>query len=206
MNIIHDPQAWLEETNRKFDIFHYPYHFSLKEKVYVSTIQNKSIIDECIQHATHAYNESLAGDIQNEFGVTNTDTISQVEHELNWHMSNIFNNTVSFSIIDSDLWVNYQKATEYNPTHSHSGEYSFVIYADIPETIRQEHKQSIGTSRRRGLIEFISQFTNNHMMFNPSKYTILIFESSHLHQVYPFYSNETRTSIAGNIVSSDAKI
>ena len=32
---------------------------------------------------------------------------------------------------------------------------------------------------------------------------ILIFESSHTHQVYPFYSDETRISIAGNIYEID---
>jgi hypothetical protein len=201
---VHDPEAWLKETNQKFDIFYYPYYFTLKDKIYTSIIQNKSIVDECIRHASVPANNSLAGDIQNEFRVTNTDVISQVEHELKWHVSNIFNNSVSISKIDLDsMWVNYQKATEYNPIHFHtSGEFSFVIYADIPETVRQEHKQSFGNYKSRGLVQFTSQFTNQNMLFNPSRYTILIFESSHLHQVYPFYSNETRITISGNILGT----
>ena len=114
-------------------------------------------------------------------------------------MSNVVRRQVSYVNLDNDLWVNYQKATEYNPAHSHIGQFSFVIYADISESIREEHKKSIGNAETRGLIQFNSQLTNDIMLFNPSKHTILIFESSHLHQVYPFYSNETRISIAGNV-------
>jgi hypothetical protein len=200
-NQIHDPKVWLSETNQEFGIFQYSYQFSLKDKIYVSTIQDKSIIDNCIQSATLKHNDYLAGDIQKEFKVVSTSVIGQVEHELKWHVSNIFNNSVSKIDLDDDLWVNYQKATEYNPIHSHIGQFSFVIYADISESIREEHKKSIGNAETRGLIQFNSQLTNDIMLFNPSKYTILIFESSHLHQVYPFYSNETRISIAGNIAS-----
>lgn len=201
-NQIHDPKEWLSESNQEFGIFQYPYQFSLKDKIYVSTIQDKSIIDKCIHSATLKHNDYLAGDIQKEFKVTSADVIGQVEHELKWHISNIFNNKVSQVNLNNDLWVNYQNSTEYNPVHSHTGQFSFVIYADIPEIIRQEHTQSIGNSHARGLIQFTSQLTNDVMYFNPSTYTILIFESSHLHQVYPFYSNETRISIAGNIVDT----
>jgi hypothetical protein len=198
-NQVHDPKGWLEETGREFEIFQYSYQFSLKDKIYASTIQDKSIIDKCIQSATLKHNEYLAGDIQKEFKVTDNYVINQVEDELKWHMSNIFRNEISHINLKNDLWVNYQQSTEYNPIHSHIGQFSFVIYADIPETIRQEYKYSNGNSQARGLIQFTSQLTNDVLYFNPSKYTILIFEASHLHQVYPFYSNETRISIAGNI-------
>lgn len=198
-NQVHDPKGWLEETGREFEIFQYSYQFSLKDKIYASTIQDKSIIDKCIQSATLEHNEYLAGDIQKEFKVTDNYVINQVEDELKWHMSNIFRNEISHINLKNDLWVNYQQSTEYNPIHSHIGQFSFVIYADIPETIRQEYKHSNGNSQARGLIQFTSQLTNDVLYFNPSKYTILIFEASHLHQVYPFYGNETRISIAGNI-------
>ena len=34
-----------------------------------------------------------------------------------------------------DLWVNYQYATEFNPSHVHAGVYSFVIWHTIPTDI-----------------------------------------------------------------------
>ena len=198
-NQIHNPKAWLEETNQEFEIFQYSYQFSLKDRIYASNIRDNSIIDKCIQSATLKHNDYLAGDIQKEFKVTDSHVINQVEDELKWHMSNIFKNEIYNINLKNDLWVNYQQSTEYNPMHSHIGQFSFVIYAEVPETIRQEHTHSNGNSKSRGLIQFTSQLTNDILYFNPSKYTILIFEASHLHQVYPFYSNETRISIAGNI-------
>jgi hypothetical protein len=197
-NEVHDPAKWLKETNQKFDIFPYVYQFSLTDKVYISTIKNKSILNSCIQSATQKNNDTLAGDIQQEFKVTSKSAINQVKDELKWHLSNIFNKEVLVVKLN-ELWVNHQKATEYNPSHSHDGQFSFVIYAEISESIREEYKESFGNAKTRGLIQFNSQLTNDVMVFNPSKYTVLIFESSHLHQVYPFYSNETRISIAGNI-------
>ena len=33
----------------------------------------------------------------------------------------------------SALWINYQKANEFNPPHDHDGKLSFVTYLSIPE-------------------------------------------------------------------------
>ena len=35
------------------------------------------------------------------------------------------------------LWINYQKANEYNPPHNHSGDLSFVIYLQVPDEIKK---------------------------------------------------------------------
>jgi hypothetical protein len=199
MSIVHDPNNWFKESGQEFDIFQYAYQFSLKDKVYASTLQDKSIIDSYVDSETLKHNNYLAGDIQRQFKITNQDIISRVEKELAWHISNVFKAPVSDIDLNSDLWINYQQATEYNPSHYHLGKFSFVIYADIDQSIREEHNQSAGNAKTRGLIQFTSQLTNDTMLFNPSKYTILIFEASHLHQVYPFYSNNTRISIAGNV-------
>ena len=36
----------------------------------------------------------------------------------------------------SALWINYQKANEFNPPHDHDSKLSFVIYLKIPEERR----------------------------------------------------------------------
>ena len=198
-NIVHDPQRWLKKTNREWDLFQYGYQRFLFDKIYVSTIKDKSIIDQCLNNANINFNHKLAGDIQKEFQVDDSDVIASVEEELKKHISNI-NGHVNKLDLDGDLWVNYQQATEFNPSHSHNGLLSFVIYADIPEEIREEYKNSPSeNAKTRGLIQFSSEFTNEVLAFNPSTYTIFIFEASHIHQVYPFYSDNTRVSIAGNI-------
>ena len=35
------------------------------------------------------------------------------------------------------LWINYQKANEFNPPHDHDGKLSFVIYLKIPEELKK---------------------------------------------------------------------
>jgi hypothetical protein len=196
---IHDPQEWLKETNREWDLFYYGYQRPLFDKIYASTIKDKSIIDQCLNSANIKHNNVLAGDIQKEFKVNDSDALQSVEEELKKHLYNMGEHVNKLDL-NGDLWVNYQQATEFNPTHNHSGILSFVIYADIPEEIREEYKNSpSGNTKTRGLIQFTSQFTNELLAFNPSTYTILIFESSHVHQVYPFYSDNTRITIAGNI-------
>lgn len=204
----HDPHKWLEETNKEWDVFQYNYQFSLKDKIYFSTIRDKSIVDLCINSLGDSANNMLAGDIKEEYRVNSTEAIERTQEELKYHVSNITGGPInSVSLVNQavgelDLWVNFQKAYEFNPTHAHAGIFSFVIYADISEEIRQEHLNSYSHhSQCRGLIQFSSEFTNEAVYFNPSKYTILMFESSHMHQVYPFYSNNTRISIAGNIHS-----
>jgi hypothetical protein len=201
----HDPQRLLEETNKEWDIFQYSYQFSMKDKIYFSTIRDKAIVDLCVNSLGDSANDMLAGDIKEEYRVNSTEAIERTQEELKYHVSNIMGPIDSVSIFSegveqADLWVNFQKAYEFNPTHSHGGIFSFVIYADIPEEIRQEHLNSYSNnSQCRGLIQFSSELTNNAIYLNPSKYTILVFESSHMHQVYPFYSNNTRISIAGNV-------
>ena len=31
-----------------------------------------------------------------------------------------------------DLWVNYMEAGDFNPVHTHGGDYSFVLFLDVP--------------------------------------------------------------------------
>jgi len=42
----------------------------------------------------------------------------------------------------SALWINYQKANEFNPPHDHDGKLSFVIYLKIPEELKKENEKS----------------------------------------------------------------
>ena len=39
----------------------------------------------------------------------------------------------------SALWINYQKANEFNPPHDHDGKLSFVTYLSIPEKLKKEN-------------------------------------------------------------------
>jgi hypothetical protein len=197
---VSEPNKILHEMNADWVILAHDYQRNpLHDRIYTSRLVNTNLKQLCINSATEEYNHNLAGDIQKEFEVTQTDVISKVEEELCIHTSRILNQRVKSINVDG-LWVNFQQKQEFNPRHSHEGMYSFVFYASIPESIRKEYLKSPSTNTKsRGLIEFCSEYTNDSIIFNPSENNIFIFESSHIHQVYPFYSDETRISIAGNI-------
>jgi hypothetical protein len=195
-----DPNKILNAMNADWAIVSHDYQTPLFDRIYTSRLIDTSIKQLCINSANEKYNHELAGDIQKEFRVTQTDVVSKVENELRIHISRILNQHVKSINTDDQLWVNFQQKQEFNPRHAHEGMFSFVFYASIPESIREEHLKSPSTNTKsRGLIEFSAERTNGSLLFNPSEDTIFIFESSHVHQVYPFYSDETRISVAGNI-------
>jgi hypothetical protein len=153
------------------------------------------------------YRDKLAGDIQrqfllysipDEFDVVGNEGINNINKMLEHHLRKIMKDEyIDHELVD--LWVNFQEKYEFNPVHDHGGTFSFVWYLDIPEEIRKEHLESVGTAQCRGLIQFASTFTPEQMTFNPRTNDILIFRSSQMHQVYPFYSDATRISVSGNI-------
>ena len=91
----------------------------------------------------------------------------------------------------NDVWVNFQKESEFNAAHVHTGIYSFVIWLKCPSpaTFQFTYPNTLG-----GL---------NHLSYNTdSSYEnmMILFPAQLLHQVYPFYnSREERVSISGNI-------
>ena len=105
------------------------------------------------------------------------------------------------------FWVNYQKQHDFNPIHSHSGVYSFVIWLKIPIEFEDQNKDNNTNTPLRSAF----QFTFSDILGNQSYYTyklgkkyegkILFFPSKLSHQVYPFYNcKDDRISISGNIL------
>ena len=112
----------------------------------------------------------------------------------------------------SGLWVNFQKKGEFQPLHSHTGAFSFVIWMDIPYHSKDEAKLHFARSSlkkppggnftfatasaiNREMVESIIKMSpemNGYCCFFPSDVS---------HQVYPFYtSDKDRISISGNIM------
>tara|TARA_R100000152_G_C6702543_1_gene131765 strand:- start:63 stop:761 length:699 start_codon:yes stop_codon:yes gene_type:complete len=105
-------------------------------------------------------------------------------------------------------WVNYQYKHEFNPTHYHTGLYSFVIWLKIPYNIMDEHMQPFlkgvkPIDRRAGLFAFtVRDMLGDLSSYNyePEEGVMLFFPARLEHCVYPFYtSDEPRITIAGNI-------
>ena len=110
------------------------------------------------------------------------------------------------------IWVNFQKKGEFQPLHSHSGIFSFVIWMDIPYHHEDEAKLAFSRSSSPGstggnfsfaMTSEVSRSVAEYFIkLSPEKngYCCL-FPSDLSHQVYPFYtSDKDRISISGNIM------
>tara|TARA_E500000318_G_scaffold111989_1_gene133158 strand:+ start:4622 stop:5212 length:591 start_codon:yes stop_codon:yes gene_type:complete len=192
----------------QFQIHEYNYLKNFDDRIYESKIDSRhriELLDKLNEiEDLNLYNHELAGDLEEEYELTHekigTLLYSNIENSIFQHLKNIVQNISQFEL--SSLWVNYQKKNEYNPAHLHSGTFSFVWYLDIPEEIRQEHKQqkSYKHTKTRGLIQFSANHSNDFIVLNPKTDDLLLFRAHHIHQVYPFYSDNTRISVSGNII------
>ena len=111
----------------------------------------------------------------------------------------------------ASTWVNFQKKGEFQPLHSHTGVFSFVIWMDIPYHYKDEAKLPFARSNLKkppgGNFSFTfsdgtSRVMKNHYIkLSPEMNGYCCFFPSDLcHQVYPFYtSDKDRISISGNI-------
>jgi hypothetical protein len=197
-------------TDREYGIHEYEYASKyFIDRIYYSSVDANltNLVKERSNKTRQDYRSKLAGDIQRQFllysipdnfNIIGDNGINDINAMLENHLRNIMKDDyIEHELVD--LWVNFQEKYEFNPVHDHGGTFSFVWYLDIPEEIRKEHLESVGTAQCRGLIQFASTFTPEQMTFNPKTNDILIFRSSQMHQVYPFYSDATRVSVSGNI-------
>ena len=103
----------------------------------------------------------------------------------------------------SALWINYQKANEFNPPHDHDGKLSFVTYLSIPKELKKEHAAYVGKSCGPGGIQFIygngPRDCITYQSFFPEENDMFIFPAWLKHWVAPFKSDCTRISVSGNI-------
>ena len=108
------------------------------------------------------------------------------------------------------LWVNFQKQNEFNPPHDHAGVYSFVIWMQIPTSYAEQKKLDIcaNSNADNHISNFAFSYTNTmgrvstfaYNMEKEAEGYMVMFPSSMLHQVFPFYNNDgERISISGNI-------
>ena len=108
------------------------------------------------------------------------------------------------------FWVNFQKKHEFNPPHDHGGVYSFVIWLKIPTSYEEQRKLPIAVDSNADnhISNFAFTYTDilgkvKTFAYNMEKEAegyMVMFPSTLLHQVFPFYkSNGERVSISGNI-------
>lgn len=109
------------------------------------------------------------------------------------------------------LWINFMKKHEFNPPHTHSGRYSFVIWYKVPyqftDELLQGPSKRLDKSNLAGAFQFLyPQFSDEGLGFTTIRADkgyegkICLFPSHLHHSVYPFFtSDDYRISIAGNV-------
>ncbi len=110
-------------------------------------------------------------------------------------------------VLLSRLWVNYMKKNEFNPPHTHSGAFSFVLYADVPKEISEERKEFKGTGLGPGTVTFFYGEDQKGIItahgIGPQTNDLWMFPAVLKHMVPPFKSDATRISISGNFFITD---
>ena len=110
-------------------------------------------------------------------------------------------------ILLNSLWINYMKKNEFNPPHTHSGSFSFVIYLDVPKELEKEIGEFKGTGHAPGTISFYYGEEQKGIItahgIRPLTGDLWIFPASLKHMVPPFRSDVTRISVSGNFYISD---
>ena len=160
---------------------------------------------------TKKYTAHLAGELEHEY-IYDLEKHPWIEEEFKVCVNTWITGWRKFSgISDFDpqirldpLWINFQKAGEYNPIHLHPGcNLSFVLFLEIPEEMLKEKSKISGIPP--GYLGFmygeniVLHGSVTHRVIQPKVGTLVMFPSILRHYVSHFTSNVIRTSVSGNI-------
>lgn len=177
---------------------------------------------KCIDTPNKEISKYLAGNISESFAIDDIDSKFWNDHlsgtcerylddyrDMIATCRNVFSGDIKTKMYLREFWVNYQKETEFNPIHTHTGVLSFVIWMKIPTEWREQYELPISkNSTSPSASDFSFAYTNimgtilTHTvkMGKDVENSMLIFPSTMMHQVYPFYNcGEDRVSVSGNI-------
>ena len=149
--------------------------------------------------------DTLAGAIKHEHYVSSNTFIKIIDPYLNifaeayqnWYGKTIHRTNILMS------WVNFMKAGEFNPPHTHPGcDLSSVLFIKIPEALKEEQKKFIGTGSGPGSLSFTYGEFQPHAISNrvffPEEGDLFIFPATLTHFVTPFLSKGERISMSAN--------
>jgi hypothetical protein len=157
------------------------------------------------------FNQDLAGNIKKEFLLINN--LTYLENLLlpdaqDFIDRNNYKKESNSKLCLDYSWVNFQTKHEFNPTHSHAGILSFVIWLKIPYSAKEEKNLGPGkdsNTNAPGHFEFLYTDTLGQIKSllvacdQEMEGTMLMFPASLMHAVYPFYtSDDYRISVSGN--------
>lgn len=181
--------------------------FSIPQNIFLP-VQEKLLATQP-GNDTIPFNELLVGQIENEIKFDCPANLKFFLNRAATTFCEYFNYYKNQEISLTNIWANFQKKSEYNPVHLHSGIISFIIFVKIPFSFKNEDelentKKSLKHCNGRVTFLYQSMFVGgivDHIIDADHTYegVLLMFPSKANHAVYPFYtSDEYRISISGN--------
>jgi|TARA_R100001163_G_scaffold15367_3_gene13937 hypothetical protein len=190
----------------------------IKRKLSKKTMK---VLEEAIKNKKENWNHNLAGQIDSSFIIEDknnwffkNELLSCIDEYLEntanqkWIIPELLNKNCAFKL--STFWVNFQKKYEFNPFHTHTALFSFVVWVKIPARHDKEknlpfvnHSNcSYPNTFQMFYINSLGKIATEDYYLNPEdEGTMLFFTGDRPHLVYPFYSSDkTRVSISGNII------
>lgn len=202
-------------TINEYSIITFPNYGILTSKLHDNDLKTLSEEISSISFLKDA-SSSLAGNIEKEFFLhKSVDRLQElilplcVEYDKKFdYFKKINFLTKSSNLILDEVWVNFQKKHEFNPSHTHPGLLSFVIWLDIPFLIDEELSLP-NTHKSKTPVPGNFQFLYSNILGEIFPYsipvdktfngTIVLFPSKLTHLVYPFYtSDDFRITVSGN--------
>ena len=162
--------------------------------------------------AKESYNRSLAGHLNHQFlypvkfqqwFYSEIQPILQAYRQGHCKYHGLKELNIEFQA--DDLWVNFMQAGDFNPIHTHGGDYSFVVFVDTPKLLEQERKAFQGTSAKPGDLQFEytcqakPRWATTGVAIQPKPGDMYMFPALLQHWVLPFKSKCTRISVSGNL-------
>ncbi len=159
-----------------------------------------------------SYNHRLAGHLKNQF-LFKKETQSWFYKEINPVLNAYREGHCNYHSLENrpmelkydDLWINYMKSGDFNPLHTHGGDYSFVLFLDVPKKLVKEQEDYQGTSAKPGalMFEYTQQarprWATTGSIVKPQSGDFYMFPAMLQHWVCPFKSKVTRVSVSGNL-------
>ena len=159
-----------------------------------------------------SYNHRLAGHLKNQF-LFKKETQSWFYKEINPVLNAYREGHCNYHSLENrpmelkydDLWINYMKSGDFNPLHTHGGDYSFVLFLDVPKKLVKEQEDYQGTSAKPGalMFEYTQQarprWATTGSIIKPQTGDFYMFPAMLQHWVCPFKSKVTRISVSGNL-------
>ena len=168
----------------------------------------KQIKELCVKDGNKKANKNLAGLIKKEYHIDKNKLSTIIEPYLQTYKKAIFQHWLlkieGKLILDGDPWVNFMTKFESNPMHTHDCDVSFVIYLQIPDSLKKEYENNVSNNSGPGVINFMNKIGKeklniNTQAFFPKVGEIFIFPANLSHFVNGFTSDGERISVSGNL-------